>query len=202
MLTLGIIALTAIVSLYAFNKQDVFDKLCLHPYEMHRKRGDYFRLISVGFVHADIGHLLFNMLTLYFFGTQLENYVFTETQYVLFYASALAISCLSDYVKQKENSDYRACGASGAVSAVVFALVLFQPWGIVYLKFIIPIYFILYAFGYLLYSYYMSKQASDRIAHGVHMWGALYGIAFTLLVKPESLRIFLELIQDPPFLKN
>lgn len=202
MFTIGIIALTAIVSFYAFNKQDVFDKLCLYPYGMHQKRGDYFRLISVGFVHADIGHLLFNMLTLYFFGTQLENYVFSEMQYILFYTSALAISCLDDYVKQKENSGYRACGASGAVSAVVFALVLFEPWGVVYLKFVIPVYFILYAFGYLLYSYYMSKQSSDRIAHGVHMWGALYGIAFTLLVKPESLRIFLELIQTPPFLKK
>ena len=201
MITIGIIAITAIVSLLAFNNQQLFEKLCLHPYKMHQERSGYFRFISVGFVHADFGHLLFNMLTLWFFGTQLEQSVFSETQFLLFYISALVLSGVHEYQKQKDNTEYRACGASGAVSAVLFSLVLFEPWGVVYLKFIIPIYFILFAIGYLAYSWYMSGKDGQRIAHGVHLWGALYGVAFTLLIHPESLSIFMDLVQHPPFLK-
>ncbi len=201
MLTIGIIALTAIISLPAFKDQELFGKLCLAPYEMHHNKGGYFRFISVGFVHADIGHLAFNMLTLYFFGSQLEQHIFSQTEYMLFYSSALAVSALHDYRKEKDNPEYRACGASGAVSAVVFALVLFEPWGVVYIKFIFPLYFILYAVGYLIYSYYMSTKSGEKIAHGVHLWGALYGIAFTLILKPESLRVFIELMNHPPFMR-
>jgi membrane associated rhomboid family serine protease len=199
-LTIGIIVVTCIVSFAAFRSQAVFDKLCLHPYMMERNKGEQFRFISVGFIHADVGHLLFNMLTLYFFGSQLEKYIFTESQFVLFYLSAIALSCAADYANHKEDADYRACGASGGVSAMLFALVLFQPWGVVYIKFIIPIYFILFAVGYLVYSYYMAKKNAGRIAHNIHLWGALYGLAFTLICKPESLSIFLALIKKPPFL--
>ena len=163
-------------------------------------KDEYFRFVSVGFVHGDIGHLLFNMLTLYFFGRELEAHIFSETQFILFYISAIMLSCADEYVKQKNNPGYRACGASGGVSAVIFAMVLYEPWGVVYLKFIIPIYFILFAAGYLGYSYYMSKKNVDNIGHGIHLWGALYGIAFTLLCKPESLSIFMDTIRKPPFL--
>lgn len=201
MLTIGIIVITSIVSIIAMRNEAVFNSLCLYPYVMKDKRKEAFRFVSVGFIHADFGHLFFNMLTLYFFGTQLEGHVFSETQFIIFYTSAIVLSCLNDYAKQKDNPDYRACGASGAVSAVLFALVLFRPWGIVYIKFIIPVYFILFAIGYIAYSYYMSKKNEGNIAHGIHLWGALYGIAFTLLLKPESLREFIETIKDPPFLK-
>lgn len=200
MITIGIIVVTAIVSFAAFKNEELFNKLCLYPYEMHRTKGQLFRFVSVGFVHADAGHLILNMLTLFFFGKELEGTVFSETQYLLFYMSALVLSCLQTYAKQKNNENYKACGASGAVSAVLFALVLYAPWGVVYIKFIIPVYFILYAVGYLIYSYYMSKRMGDNVAHDVHIAGALYGIAFTLITKPESLRVFLNQIQDVPFL--
>jgi membrane associated rhomboid family serine protease len=200
MITIGIIVITTIVSLIALNRQEVFEKLCLNPYHINQNKGEYFRFVSIGFVHADLGHLLFNMLTLYFFGSQIEQFVFSKTTYLLFYISAIVLSCAGEYARQKENPNYRACGASGGVSAVLFALVLFEPWGVVYIKFIIPVYFVLFAVGYLAYSYYMSKKTQERIAHNVHLWGALYGIAFTLLLKPESLRTFLELVKRPPFL--
>lgn len=200
MITIGIIIITAIVSFAAFNNEELFNKLCLYPYGMHRTGGQMFRFLSVGFVHGDIGHLLLNMLTLFFFGRELEGNVFSETQFLLFYVSALVVSCLQTYAKQKDNEHYKACGASGAVSAVLFSLVLFNPWGVVYIKFIIPVYFILFAVGYLIYSYYMSKRNSDNVAHDVHIAGALYGIAFTLIVKPEALSSFLYDIQHVPFL--
>ena len=201
MLTIGIIIITAIISIMAFNNQDIFDRLCLYPYTIHNDKKGYYRLFTVAFVHADYSHLLLNMITLYFFGKGLEESVFTETQFLLFYLSATVLSCLVEYGKQKENPAYKACGASGAVSAVLFSLVLFEPWGIVYIKFIIPVYFILFAVGYLIYSYYMSKKANERIGHGIHLWGALYGIAFTLIIKPDSLHGFLEMVTNPPFLK-
>ena len=200
MLTISIIVVTVIISMLAFNNQEVFENLCLNPYKMHTEKKEYFRLISVAFVHADWRHLIFNMLTFYFFGKGLEQYIFTETQFILFYISATVLSCLNEYNKQKDNPEYKACGASGAVSAILFSLVLFEPWGVVYIKFIIPVYFILFAVGYLVYSYYMSTKSGDRIAHGIHLWGALYGIAFTLIVKPESLHTFLRLIGHPPFM--
>src|SRR4051812_42702589 len=98
---------------------------------MDTRKGEYFRFVSVGFVHADPGHLLFNMLTLYFFGREIESHIFSETQFIMFYISAIAMSCASEYADQKNNPNYKACGASGGVSAVLFALVLFQPWGVV-----------------------------------------------------------------------
>lgn len=200
MITIGIIVITVIISLMAFSNHELFEKLCLNPYLMHRKKGEFFRFISVGFVHADAGHLIFNMLTLFFFGRAIEDHIFSELQFLLFYFSALVLSSVHEYSKQKDNPEYKACGASGAVSSVLFAMVLFQPWGVIYLKFIIPIYFVLFAAGYLAYSYYMQNRAKDNIAHGVHLWGALYGIGYTLLLKPEALRTFLNEIQRPPFL--
>lgn len=200
MITAGIIALTAIISLAALGNRDLFDKLCLRPYAMNQDKSGWFRFISCGFVHAGPGHLLFNMITLWFFGRVLENDIFKELQFTLFYFSALLCSALPEYQKQKDNPQYKACGASGAVSAILFALVLYQPWGMVYIKLFIPVYFVLFAAGYLVYSWYKSRRQEDNIAHGVHLWGALYGIAFTLLTHPSALRIFLDKVQHPPFL--
>lgn len=200
MITIGIIIFTCLFSFLAFSNEVLFNRLCLYPYLMKNRKNEYFRFISVGFVHADIGHLTFNMLTLYFFGNKLEH-IFGELQFVLFYFSALALSALPDYQKQLNNPQYKACGASGAVSSVLLSLVLFQPWGVVYIKFIIPVYFILFAAFYIIYSWHKSsREATDNIAHGVHLWGALYGLAFTLLVKPESLSMFLDAVTKPPFL--
>ena len=200
MITIGIIIITSLISLLAFSNTEVFEKLCLHPHLMHRDKTQYYRMFTVAFVHANFGHLLFNMLTLFFFGSALEGKVFSELQFLLLYLSAIVLSVVDEYARQKDNPEYKACGASGAVVAVMFALVMFAPWGVVYIKFIIPVYFILFAVGYLIYSYYMNGRGNDYIAHGIHLWGALYGIAFTLLVKPESLSLFLDAIKHPPFL--
>lgn len=201
MITIGIIVITSIISLLAFRDAALFDRLCLNPYLMHRDKTQYHRLFTVAFIHASPAHLIFNMITLFFFGWGLEGKIFSELQFLALYASAIVLSCADEYARQKDNADYKACGASGAVAAVMFAQVLFAPWGVIYLKFFIPIYFVLFAVGYLIYSYYMQSRSTDNIAHGIHLWGSLYGIAFTLLVKPVSLSLFFESIQHPPFLK-
>ncbi len=198
-ITLCIIALTCLTSFLAFSRPNVSARMAYSPYTIGQDRGEWFRFISMGFVHADGGHLLFNMLTLFFFGRAIEA-VFSPLQYILLYITALAASVAPNYRKRRDDPGYTAVGASGAVSAIVFATVLFAPWQIIYLKFIIPIPFILYAVGYLVYSGYQSRrEAGDGIAHDAHLWGALYGIAFTLLAKPEVLRYFITELMNPRF---
>jgi membrane associated rhomboid family serine protease len=159
-----------------------------------------FRFLSHAFVHGDIGHLAFNMITLYFFGSGIEGNILSGPEFLLFYIAAIIFASLPAYQKNKNNSSYTAVGASGAVSAVMFVTVLYQPWAVVYIKFIIPIYFILFAVGYLIYSTYQSKHGKDNVAHDVHLWGALFGIAYMLLLHPDCLRIFLNQVMKPPFL--
>lgn len=198
-MTYFIIGLTALVSLIALGNQDTFDKLSLIPYRIKRNKSEWFRILSHGFIHGGIGHLAFNMLTLYFFGPILENRIMSPMEFLLFYLSAIVFASLVTYQNNKDNESYAACGASGAVSAVLFVLVFYEPWSKLYLYFAIPVYFILFALGYLGYSLYMSKKENNRIAHDVHFYGALYGIAYTLLMHPESLRIFINKISRLPF---
>lgn len=200
MVTFIIIGLNVVVSLLCFSNKELFDKFLFSPYRIQRNPDERFRFLSHGFVHADIGHLAFNMITLYFFGREVEQSIMSSTEYILFYLTAIVFSSLPSYRKNVDNEDYKGVGASGAVSAVMFVLVLYSPWSIIYLKFFIPLYFIMFAAGYLAYSTYQSKFGKDNIAHDVHLWGALYGLAFTLIFHPESLRIFLDQIQEVPFL--
>lgn len=159
-----------------------------------------YRLVSHAFIHADIGHLIFNMLTLFFFGREVENRILSSTELMIFYLLAILSSALPAYQKNKINAHYKAVRASGAVSAVMFVLVLFQPWSVIYIKFIIPIYFILFAVGYIMYSYYQSLRSNDNIAHDVHLWGAMFAIAYMFLIHPSSLSTFLNAIVNAPFL--
>jgi membrane associated rhomboid family serine protease len=200
-ITLIIIAITAIVSFISFNDRNTFDKLSFIPSRMHELKSEYFRFISHMFVHADIGHLAFNMITMYFFGSEVERVFGSTTEFVIFYLLAGAMASLPAFQKNKLNSSYVSVGASGAISAIMFVLVLYNPWSVIYLKFIIPIYYILFAVGYLAYCTYQSKHATDNVAHDVHLWGALFGLSYMLIVHPESLSIFLTKITDVPFLK-
>lgn len=199
MITILIIALTAVISFSAFNNYGLMERLKFSPYIIHHDRKQWYRFITVGLVHADFTHLLVNMLTLYFFGSVLEK-IFSPIQYVLFYITALMFSGVPSFEKHKNHSYYNAVGASGAVSAILFSLVLYAPWSTIYLHFFIPIYFILYAVAYLIYSYYMGKRGYDNIGHDAHLYGAIYGIIFTLVTHPESFRIFISQIAHPPFL--
>ncbi|RYZ36777.1 MAG: rhomboid family intramembrane serine protease [Sphingobacteriales bacterium] len=206
MITISLIVLNVIISLIAFSNGALFSKLCFYPYEMNRDKGQLYRFITGGFVHADFQHLLFNMITLWFFGSVLEMgsgrqpAIFTGAQYITFYFSALVVSSIPEYIKQRANRSYVACGASGAVSALMMSMVLFQPWGTIGLMFIIPLYFILFAVLYIGYSWYRSRNQTDNIGHGAHFWGALYGLAFTLVVQPSSYTTFIDRLMHPPFL--
>lgn len=199
--TLIIIAITCVVSFMAFNNSRLMNELILWPPAIQRQR-EYYRLVTYGFLHADFGHLLVNMLTLFFFGRVMEQY-YTRTLgmlgFALFYLGGLIVSILPTYLANRSNANYRSLGASGAVSAVLFASILFQPWAKIYLYFAIPIPAILYAVLYVVYSVYMDRRGQGNINHSAHLWGAAYGVAFTIMVQPERLSIFIDQLLRPRF---
>jgi len=198
MLTLAIIAVTCVVSFLAFNKPKLMDDLILWPPAIQRHR-EYHRLVTYGLVHADFGHLLFNMLTLFFFGRAIESFYAMELGrfgFLLFYIGGLLVSILPTYLKNRRNPNYHSLGASGAVSAVLFAYILFAPWNRI-IVFVLPMPAILYAVLYVGYSIYMDRVGRDNINHSAHLWGAAYGVVFTLLIEPRVFTHFLALLMNP-----
>jgi len=193
--TVIIIIITCLVSITAFYKPDELNKLLLWP-AMMRERNQYYRFITSGFVHADWMHLGFNMITLYYFGRIVEVYfreLFGPGVFILFYLIAMVVADLQTYFKYRHTYNYRALGASGAVSAVLFASILFNPWAKIYL-FFIPIGIPAFIFGilYLAYCMYMSKKGNDGINHTAHLWGAIFGILFTVVLEPKMGAFFLQ----------
>lgn len=199
-MTIVFIIITCIVSVLAFNNDQIFSKLQFSPYQVYHRK-EYYRLLSHGFVHADWMHLFFNMLVLYFFGTQVErifNYYeaegvmrFANVWFTFMYLAAIIFSSVTTLKKHKDNTFYNAVGASGAVSAILFCSIFFDPWAILKLNFFIPVPAIILGVGYLGYSHYMSKRNTDNINHDAHFIGAVFGFLFPLLIKLDFINIFI-----------
>jgi membrane associated rhomboid family serine protease len=201
-ITIIIIIITCIVSIYAFGNRTLFRQLSFNAYDIkHFKK--FYRFVSYALIHADWVHLLINMMVLYSFGRIVEEYytyIFGEKGiffYILLYLGGVAISVLPSYGKHKDNYSYSAVGASGAVSGVVFASILFEPLGKIYL-FMIPVGIPAVIFGaiYLGYSWYMAKANVDNIGHDVHFWGAIFGFVFTLALKPKIFNYFISTLMQ------
>jgi len=196
-ISIGIIALTVIVSLLAFNNRELFRRLVFSPYDIKHFKNSY-RFLSYGLIHADWVHLLVNMMVLYSFGRIVEaSYIGLFgikgiLYYLLLYIGGIALSTLPSYGKHKNDYSYTAVGASGAVSAVVFASIIFSPLSKIYI-FPLPIGIpaILFAVLYLVYSWYMGKKNLDNVGHDAHFWGAIFGFVFTIILKPA---LFMNLI--------
>jgi membrane associated rhomboid family serine protease len=199
MTTIILIAVTCIVSFLGFNNRDLIDKLIFWPPAV--KRGQYYRFLSHALIHADGAHLLFNMITLYFFGRAMEGLyerILGPAGFALFYAGAVVVAILPSYIANRDNPAYRSLGASGGVSAVLFAFILINPWATILVWFL-PVPAILYAVAYVVYSIYMDRQRSDNINHSAHLWGAAYGVLFTVLAAPRVIGYFLEQLSHPRF---
>ena len=197
-LTLAIIAVTCLVSILAFNNAKLLDRLLFWPPAVAR-RHQYDRLLTHGFVHADGAHLLFNMITLYFFGGLVER-LFTPyiggVGYVLFYLSAIVVAIIPTWLKHKRDANYRSLGASGAVSAVLFCFILVQPWSIIYV-FVIPVPAIIYAVLYVGYTIWANKRGGDNVNHSAHLSGAAYGVLFFCLLEPRVIPTFFARLLSP-----
>lgn len=188
-LTVVLVIITVLVSLGAFSNQRMMDDLIFYPPSI-KNRNQWYRFISHGFIHADAGHLLFNMIALWSFGEGLEK-VFSfdcvfgswgKALYLLLYFSALFMASFPDYLKYKDSYHFRSLGASGAVSAVVFSMILFfpqSPIGIIFLPLRIPGW--IFGLAYLGISAYLDRQGGGRVNHSAHLWGAAYGIVLTIM---------------------
>ena len=203
--TLLLVIITAITSVLAFNNHEMWNKGLLYPALMKDNPKEYHRFISSGFLHADWMHLIFNMYVLYGFGQANELLFKYETgmpyMFPVMYILAIVASSLPSYFKNKDNYQYRALGASGAVSAVVFSCIYFRPWlgfqffGIEKLE--IP--GIVAGIAYLVYSAWAAKRAQDNIGHDAHFYGAIFGFFFTLAIEPSHGANFIKQILNPVF---
>ena len=185
--TFILIGVTVLVSWQAFNNRALLERLILWPPAIDRHR-QYDRLVTHGFIHADSQHLLFNMITLFFFGRAIEP-VFVDrighVGYAAFYLSASVMAIMPTYFRHQKDAGYRSLGASGAVSAVLFSFILFAPWTLIFV-FFIPVPAIVYAVAYIGYSIWMDRRGGDNVNHSAHLWGAAYGILFTVLMEPRA----------------
>ncbi len=199
-ITLVLIVVTGLVSWAAFNNPKLLERLILWPPAIDRRK-QYDRLITHGFIHADFGHLLFNMITLYFFGSQIVRLFLPYIGWIgftLFYLSAIVVAILPTYLRHRHDPQYRSLGASGAVSAVLFAFILVNPWSMIFV-FFLPLPAILYAVLYIGYSIWMDKHGGDNINHSAHLWGAGYGVLFTVMMEPRVVGSFLQRLASPSF---
>lgn len=200
-ITVFIVAVTVITSLVAFSKHELIDNLVFWPYRMWRNN-EWHRLFSCGFIHADLGHLAFNMIALYSFGTFVEqafHYLLPIglTLYIVMYFLAVATADIYNLYTKKNDYSYRSLGASGGVSAILFASILLNPLSGIYL-FFIPIAIPAIVFGplYLIYCVYMAKRGQDNIGHVAHFTGSIIGFVFPLLFRPSLIVDFFTQIQS------
>jgi membrane associated rhomboid family serine protease len=180
-----IFAITIVVSLLGlFSAPQIVQRSLLRPYHLVRNR-EYHRLVTSGFVHADLNHLIFNMITFWFFSFTLER-VIGGARFVALYFIGMVLSEIGTCIKHRNNPSYASLGASGAILAVLFACIVYFPDQNLYLMFAIPIPAPLFAVGYLAYSVWSSRHARDRINHDAHLGGALTGLAFVAVTDPGA----------------
>jgi len=201
-ITIIIIIVTVAASLYAWNNGAIYQKWLFNPYIVQARK-EYWRFLTSGFIHVNYTHLFFNMFALYFFGTNVSYYFgaeFGSIGRLLFlglYILGIIISDIPTFLKHRNTPNYSAVGASGGVAAVVFSSIVFDPLNKIYIFFIpygIPG-FLLGAL-YLLYSYFQSKRMADNINHDAHLYGALFGVVFTILLNPGTVPEFFEAISN------
>ncbi len=190
-----ILIITCIVSLVAFYNENIYVQFMLHPYSVSRGKRLY-GLITSGFIHKDWMHLIFNMLSYYFFAGILETNL-GHWQFGLLYMVSLILSDLPSVNKHKEDYGYHSLGASGAVSAVIFGAILFDPLQPIYIMLIpIGIPGIIFAILYLVYCNYASKHARDNVNHDAHLFGALSGLMITIILHHQVLPEFVHTITE------
>lgn len=201
--TTALLAVTIVMSLYAETNPIIKDKWMMNPFRVVH-RGEYYRLITSGFIHSGYIHLAFNMFVLHSFGNIAEFIMgqilgsIGTLVYVLMYLLALIFSDIPSLIKHRNRDWYNSLGASGAISAIVFFYIMFNPTGKVGFIFIPGLEFpgFILAILYLFYSAYMSRNSNDRIGHDAHLFGALFGIIFSIIIYPQVIPHFIEQISS------
>ncbi|MEX2593037.1 MAG: rhomboid family intramembrane serine protease [Anditalea sp.] len=200
--TVILIMVTCISSYYGWKNPAFLSKSMFTPYRI-KNNGEYQRFVFSGFIHKDSTHLLFNMFTFYFFGNVVEQFLTYRMGdipgtivYVLFYLVAIVIADIPTYNKYKNDPSYHALGASGGTSAAVFASIMLMPLADICIFGIFCLPGFILGLMFLGYSYYKGKQEKGNINHDAHLYGALFGIAFILILSPSSGIHFIDQIKD------
>ena len=178
----GIILANALISYKGFNDLAFFRKYEFHVGSI--RSGEQIRMLSSGFLHADMMHLIFNMLTLWFFAPVVIEWLGTIS-FVLIYFGSLIFGSLLTMLFHKNDYSYRAVGASGAVTGILYSAILLQPDMMFGIFFVIPMPAYLFGILYLLYSIYGMKAKNDNIGHTAHFGGAIGGYLITLAKEPS-----------------
>jgi len=193
------IGISVLISWYAFSQPDVSRKFMMNPYLIN-SRNQYYRFLTSGFIHKDFVHLLWNMISLYFFGSVVEEIfkiIFGASlggiYFIALYLLGIIISDLPTYFKHRSNPGYNSLGASGGVSSVIFTSIIFLPLNKICIYFICLPGFILGTI-YLIYSYFNGRKSLDNINHDAHLYGALFGLVFSVVMYPPSLKSFFDQI--------
>ena len=196
-MTIILIVINIVVSYAAFKSPKLMEQLQFNASKIYHKK-EYHRLVTHAFVHANWEHLFVNMIVLFSFGRAIEMYfkynfgnLFIQYYFLLYFGGILA-SNIYALVKHRNNYFYNSVGASGAVSAVLFAAIFFDPWNSIYFFGILPIPGIIFAVLYLVYSYQMSMKQKDNVAHDAHFLGALFGFILPILINPQLFETFLD----------
>ena len=194
MMTIILIVITVVISLLAFNNRELFTKLQFNAYQVYHRK-EFYRLITHGFIHANWWHLFVNMLVLFFFGMNAENYLSSLTKYpnlifIVFYLVSMIFASSIALIKHKDDVWYNSIGASGATSAILFFSIFFDPWQKIIVYFI-PVPGIIFALLYVVYSHYQSKKGGDNIAHDAHLLGAIFGFVFPLFLNLDLYKHFI-----------
>lgn len=196
--TTWILIITIATSFFAWNRPDIYQKWILNPYQIKLK-GEYWRFITSGFVHLNYMHLFFNMFALFFFGQHVAYYFGPrgDLLMVVLYLLGIVVSDIPTYLKYRNMPNYNSLGASGGVAAVVFSSIMFDPLNPIYIMFI-PIGIPGFVLGalYLVYSYYQGKKMADNINHDAHLFGAIFGLVFTVMLRPGVVVSFVEQISN------
>ena len=198
------VIITCLVSIILMQNRAGKALLIFHPATI-RENHQWYRFLTCGFVHADFMHLAINMFVLWSFGNAVETFYFptflsefSAQKYMLLYFGGIIVASVPSYVRHNRDPGYAALGASGGVSAVVFAAILFEPWQNLYLYGVIAIPQILAGAAYLYYSWYQDKRAADNVGHMAHFSGAVWGFLVTGLMNPELFVRFIQKALEGP----
>jgi membrane associated rhomboid family serine protease len=202
MITYTLLGIILLFSVYCFNDRRAMGKYLFHPYSIHHGR-EHYRFLTHAFIHGDYLHLAFNCLALFSFGTIIEDVFFPKLfgdklgriYYILLFTGGIYAASITEYIRNKNNPDYSSLGASGAISSILFCFIMVSPLSNISF-FFFPMKGWVAGFLLLGVSYYLIRKKrkggySDNISHESHFWGALFGVAFILILKPSLARIFL-----------
>ncbi|MBI1768235.1 MAG: rhomboid family intramembrane serine protease [Bacteroidetes bacterium] len=199
-ITVILIGITVAISFYTFNKHELLGQLMMNPY-LIKTKGQFYRFVSSGFIHKDHTHLLWNMFSFYFFGNAVErdfNSLFGEVgmyYFIVLYLTAIVVSDIPTYFKERNNVNYNALGASGGVGSVIFVFIILQPLQSICLYFALCMPGFVFGAGYMAYTYYQGRKSNDNISHDAHLYGAVYGLLFCAIIYPASLLLFYEQVR-------